>query len=96
MATIGGARALGMDGRDRLTRGRQARRPDRGRASTAFTSSPHYDPYSLLAYSTKAADVETVIVEGRVVVEDGRVLTLDAAAVLERAGEYRAKLRQPL
>ena len=45
---------------------------------------------TLLVYATRASDVETVLVEGRVVVRDGRVLTLDADAV---AAEARAQRR---
>jgi 5-methylthioadenosine/S-adenosylhomocysteine deaminase len=55
---------------------------------------PLPNPYSLLVYATKSSDVETVIVEGRVVVRDGVVLTLDAAAVLEQARALRAKLER--
>jgi hypothetical protein len=33
--------------------------------------------------------VRTVIVEGRIVVEDGQVLTLDVQEVLEKAAYYR-------
>ncbi|MDH3403655.1 MAG: amidohydrolase family protein, partial [Acidobacteriota bacterium] len=58
-----------------------------------FHQQPHYGLYSLLAYSTKAADVDTVIVDGVVVVENGRVLTVDAAATLARAAEYRDRIR---
>jgi 5-methylthioadenosine/S-adenosylhomocysteine deaminase len=53
---------------------------------------PAANPYSFLVYSTKASDVRTVIVEGTVVVEDGRVLTLDAAEVLEKATYFRTLL----
>ena len=34
-----------------------------------FHQRPHYDPYSLLGYSTKASDVATVVVDGKVVVD---------------------------
>jgi hypothetical protein len=37
-----------------------------------------------------------VNVEGRVVVRDGEVLTLDAATVLEEAAALRAKLERPV
>ena len=53
---------------------------------------PAENPYSFLVYSTKASDVETVIVEGRVVVRDGRVLTLDAAEVVKEAARHRRRL----
>lgn len=50
------------------------------------------NPYSLLAYATKASDVRHVIIEGKLVVEDGRVLTLDQDAVLAAAREIRGRL----
>jgi len=56
---------------------------------------PAANPYPFLVYSTKASDVRTVIIEGRVVVDNGQVLTLDTAEVLERAAHYRAILTGP-
>jgi len=53
---------------------------------------PAENPYSLLVYSTRASDVETVIVDGRVVVRDRRVLTLDEAEVVARAAALRARI----
>ena len=92
MATIEGARALGLASEiGSLEVGKRADlivvRTD------GFHQQPHYNPYSLLTYSTKAADVETVIIDGRLVVEKSRVLTLDAEEVLTRAVEYRDRIR---
>jgi 5-methylthioadenosine/S-adenosylhomocysteine deaminase len=53
---------------------------------------PADNPYSLLVYSTRAADVETVIVDGRVVVRDRRVLTLGEAEVVAAAAALRARI----
>jgi len=50
---------------------------------------PNYDPYSLLVYSTKAGDVDAAIIDGEVVMAAGRVLTVNEAAVRERAAAYR-------
>jgi len=50
---------------------------------------PWYDPYSLLVYSTKASDVDTVVVDGQVVMAAGRVLTVDEAAVRARTASYQ-------
>jgi 5-methylthioadenosine/S-adenosylhomocysteine deaminase len=95
MATIEGARALDMEGElGSLEPGKRADLIVVG--VDGFHQQPYYDPYSLLTYSTKAHDVETVIVEGRVVVRDGVVLTVDAASVMERAAQYRARIRPPL
>ncbi len=91
MATIEGARALGMD--DEIGSLEVGKRADLiiVRAD-GYHQQPHYNPYSLLTYTTKSADVETVIVDGRVVVQNGRVLTLDADELLRRAGEYRDRI----
>ncbi|MDH3523185.1 MAG: amidohydrolase [Acidobacteriota bacterium] len=92
MATIEGARALDME--DEIGSLEVGKRADLVVVGVdGFHQQPHYGLYSLLAYSTKAADVDTVIVDGVVVVENGRVLTVDAAATLARAAEYRDRIR---
>jgi 5-methylthioadenosine/S-adenosylhomocysteine deaminase len=53
---------------------------------------PHYDPYSLLVYSTKADDVDTVIVDGKVVMAAGRVLTVSEATVRRRVAAYAERI----
>ena len=57
---------------------------------------PHYDPYSLLVYSTKASDVDTVIIDGKVVMLAGRVLTVSEAAVRERVAAYQERIAASL
>lgn len=92
MATSEGARALGMD--TEIGTLEVGKRADLIVVATdGFHQQPHFNPYSLLTYSTKASDVETVIIDGRLVVENGRVLTLDAAVVLSKAVEYRDRIR---
>jgi 5-methylthioadenosine/S-adenosylhomocysteine deaminase len=53
---------------------------------------PNYDPYSLLVYATKACDVDTVVIDGELVMAAGRVLTVDEAAVRERVAAYQARI----
>jgi 5-methylthioadenosine/S-adenosylhomocysteine deaminase len=53
---------------------------------------PSYDPYSLLVYATKASDVDTVIIDGQVVMAAGRVLTINESAVREKAAAYRDRV----
>jgi 5-methylthioadenosine/S-adenosylhomocysteine deaminase len=53
---------------------------------------PSFDPYSLLVYATKASDVDTVVVDGEMVMTAGRVLTIDEAAVRERTAVYRERI----
>ncbi len=46
---------------------------------------PLYNPVANLVYSATGRSVDTVIVDGRVLVEGGRALTLDEGAILEEA-----------
>ena len=54
---------------------------------------PVYDPYSVLTYATGTTDVETVIVNGRILLENRRFLTLDPEPILAKAAEYRDLVR---
>jgi 5-methylthioadenosine/S-adenosylhomocysteine deaminase len=93
MATIGGARAIHRD-RDlgSLKPGKLADlivvRMD------APHQTPLYDVYSHLVYATKASDVETVVVGGRVLMENRSVKTIDAPAVLAKARQLRDQIRK--
>ena len=53
---------------------------------------PAYNIYSDLVYATKATDVETVIINGRIVMRDRRLLTLNEAAVKAEARAFRDKI----
>lgn len=94
MATIEGARALDME--DEIGSLEVGKRADLVIVSTdSFHQQPQPptpNPYSLLVYATKASDVDTVMIEGRVVVRNGQVLTLDADEVLRQAAELRSAL----
>jgi 5-methylthioadenosine/S-adenosylhomocysteine deaminase len=57
---------------------------------------PLYNVYSDLVYATKAADVETVIINGRVVMRNRRLLTLNEAAVKTDARAFRDKIIKSL
>lgn len=46
---------------------------------------PLYNPVANLVYSATGKSVDTVIVDGRVLVEGGRALTLDEGAIIEEA-----------
>jgi 5-methylthioadenosine/S-adenosylhomocysteine deaminase len=46
---------------------------------------PLYNPVANLVYSATGQSVDTVLVDGRVLVEGGRVLTLDGPAILAEA-----------
>jgi 5-methylthioadenosine/S-adenosylhomocysteine deaminase len=83
MATIRGANALGLGTRvGSLEVGKQADVVviDAARPHLA----PRHDPVSLLVYSAQAADVEMVLVDGRVLLEDGELTTIDEEKLLEQ------------
>jgi 5-methylthioadenosine/S-adenosylhomocysteine deaminase len=85
MATIGGARALGLQADlGSLEAGKRAdlllinpSRPD---------LQPIYDPLFTAARVATGADVETVIVAGRVVMKDGHLTTVDEEQLGTRLG----------
>jgi len=80
LATIGGARALHMEDRiGSLEAGKLADIVVIGVDSPAMA--PIYDVYSALVYAASARDVRTTIVHGRVIVDEGRLLTVDEAEV---------------
>jgi len=53
---------------------------------------PMYDVYTQLAYALKGSDVETVIIGGRVVMRDRKLLTVDESAVIAKAKEFKSKV----
>jgi len=95
MATIDGARALHMDKEiGSLEAGKKAdlvlislREPN---------AVPMYDVYAQIAYSLKASDVDTVVIGGRVVMRDRKLLSVDEPGVLEKAREYGESVKRSL
>jgi 5-methylthioadenosine/S-adenosylhomocysteine deaminase len=57
---------------------------------------PMYDVYAQIAYSLKGSDVETVMIGGKVVMRDRRLLTVDEPKVLEKAWEYGVSVKKSL
>jgi 5-methylthioadenosine/S-adenosylhomocysteine deaminase len=55
-----------------------------------------YNVYSHLVYATKASDVRTVIINGRIVMLDRRLLTLNENAIKIAANLYHKKIIQSL
>jgi cytosine/adenosine deaminase-related metal-dependent hydrolase len=91
LATLGGARALGLaDEIGSLEPGKWAD------LAVVDLRAPHTagpeDVYTQLVYSARAGDVRWVLVGGQVLVEDGRLTTLDLPAVLAEAHEQRRRL----
>jgi len=54
---------------------------------------PMYDPVSHLVYAVHGDDVRTVMVNGRLLMRDRKMLTLDEPAVLAEARKLAASVR---
>lgn len=95
MATIDGARALHMEKEiGSLEAGKKA---DLVLISLNEPNAvPVYDIYAQIAYSLKGSDVEDVVIGGRIVMRDRKLLTVDEPAVLEKAREYGTAVKKSL
>jgi len=91
MATAGGADALGRPDLGRLAPGCKADLV-LVRADT-FKAAPAYDPFKFLALSATGDDVDRVIVAGKTIVENGRVLAIDMSAAVARLDEAARRVR---
>ena len=93
MATIEGAMVIGQD--DEIGSLEVGKKAD---ITLVNWQQPHmvplYRPVSVLVYCANAGDVDTVIVDGRVLMEERKVLTIDEKEVLKKAQEKAEKLVQ--
>jgi 5-methylthioadenosine/S-adenosylhomocysteine deaminase len=95
MATIDGARALHMEKEiGSLEAGKKADLILIGLDEP--NAVPMYDIYAQVAYALKGSDVETVVIGGRVVMLDKKLLTVDEAAAIAKAREYKIKIEASL
>ncbi len=92
MATIEGAKALGLE---EITGSLEAgKRADIIILETdSVNMQPIYDPYSVVVYSANPSNVETTIVNGRVVMDKRRLLSLDMAELRENLFRHQDKIR---
>ena len=92
MATIGGARVIGRETQlgsletDKLA-DLIVVRMDQPRQT------PLYDPIAQIVYTSRGDDVVTSIVNGRVLMRDGKVLTLNQGEVIAAAEKASAAVR---
>jgi len=93
MGTLGGARALG--------RGQRLGSLEPGKLADVIIVSmsrprqqPLFDAVSQIVYASRGDDVETTIVNGKVLMRDRTVLTLDAVRVLSDARKAADLVRQ--
>ncbi|GAB3530617.1 amidohydrolase [Photobacterium alginatilyticum] len=93
MATIGAARALHMeDTIGSLETGKLADIIIID--TTAPNMVPVYNPYSALVYSAYATNVKHTIVDGKLLMEDRNMLTVDEDAIREEALKFADKVRK--
>ena len=59
-------------------------------------AAPLYDPASQMVYALKASDVRDVMVNGKQVVRDRQLLTLDLKQIMTKAEEFQSKVRASL
>ncbi len=92
MATIEGARALGLEGKiGSLETGKLA---DIIIIDLSVPNmQPLYNIYSQLAYSATGSEVETVIVNGKVVVRYGKVVSFDLGETVEKVREIAERIK---
>jgi 5-methylthioadenosine/S-adenosylhomocysteine deaminase len=92
-ATLGSARALGLaDDIGAIAPGRKADLVLL-RSDGSFLR-PRNDPINALVYAETGANVETVLVDGRVVLERGQVVGVDEAWLYAQAQEAADRLRE--
>ena len=92
MATIGGAKALAMDNIiGSLEPGKRADMIVVSMSSARQT--PMYDPLSHLVYVSRGSDVLTTIVNGRILMRDRRLVTLNEGDVIAEANAMAVKVR---
>jgi len=95
MGTIDGARALHME--------KEIGSLENGKKADLILISldepnavPMYNIYAQLAYALKASDVETVVIGGRLVMRDRKLLTVDEEQAMARARQYKDTISQSL
>ncbi len=92
MATIRGARALGLDRRIGSLEPRKF--ADLITVSAAGArQTPMYDPVSHLVYVMRGDDVRTTVVNGKVLMRNRKMLTLDESAVIAEGRAWSDKVR---
>jgi 5-methylthioadenosine/S-adenosylhomocysteine deaminase len=95
MATTDGAKVLGMEKQTGvLEAGKKAD------ICVVDMNKPHltpmYDEYSHLAYCVSGADVDTVLINGRVVMHGRQLTTIDEGQVMDRVREISLRIKKSL
>jgi 5-methylthioadenosine/S-adenosylhomocysteine deaminase len=92
MATRWGAEVLGL--------GDKIGSLEKGKLADIITidlKKPHltpiYNPYSHIVYAAMASDVQTVMVNGKIVVNGGRLVTADESEILRKAEQWSMRIK---
>ena len=95
MATVGGARVLGLE--KEIGSIEKGKRADLFSLSLAHPNTvPFYNIYSVLVYAAQAGDVQDVFINGRKIVSERRVLTIDQRQVEKQAEVYKQQILSSL
>src|SRR5450631_2245719 len=95
MATIDGARALHLE--KELGSLEPGKKADLILISLDEPNAvPMYDIYAQLAYALKGSDVETVVIGGRVVMRDRKLLTVNQEEAMAKARQYKKSIAASL
>ena len=93
MATRNGADILGLG--DRIGSIKAGKKAD---IVIADLNKPHlspiYDIYSHITYSMRPSDIETVLVNGNIVVDNRTLMTMDEGEILAKAREWQEKIKE--
>jgi len=91
MATLGGAQVLGLG--DRIGSIEVGKRADVIILDLRQPrTQPIYDVESAIVYASNGSDVVTTIVDGKILMRDRKIMTVDVPAALEKATEYRDRV----
>jgi 5-methylthioadenosine/S-adenosylhomocysteine deaminase len=95
MGTIEGAKALGMEKKiGSLEAGKKADIIIIGLNEPHLT--PLYSEYSHLVYAMSGADVDTVLINGKIVMENRKLLTINEEEVMQKVRGIAVKIKQSL
>ncbi|KFA93605.1 5'-deoxyadenosine deaminase [Archangium violaceum] len=93
MATLGGARAIGMEAElGSLEEGKRADITVVDLSGLHATPADPRDVLSPLVYAARSTDVVHVLIDGKPVLKDRALLTLDAASVASNARQHSARV----
>jgi 5-methylthioadenosine/S-adenosylhomocysteine deaminase len=92
MATIDGARAIGLD--DRVGSLEEGKKAD---LIVIDAHAPHltpmFNPASQLVYAARGSDVSSVVINGRVVMQDRRILTFDVEQAMQDVVQIASRIQ---